>query len=53
MARKPVAKRYRLGAPLSWSDANRLLGRPTKTPLSWREFQEHAKRNNSSKKHES
>ena len=48
MATKRVGKRYRIGVPISPANANRLLGLPVNTPLTWQEFQEKAKRSNAS-----
>lgn len=43
MNKKPP-KLYELGQPLSVSEANRLLGLPRSSKMTWDEFQEYAKR---------
>jgi len=53
MAKGSVQKRYNLAVPLSWGDANRLLGLPVTTPLTPQEFQDYAKRKLLGIKHKS
>ncbi len=35
---RAAKKRYHLGGQVSWGDANRLLGLPANSQLSWEEF---------------
>ena len=39
-------KKYRLGTGMSLKDANRILGLPANTPLTWGVFQHYAKSKN-------